>query len=114
MARERGWDEEETIILVYEYFKNIGETHSNIKGMCHNISVFLRNREEYLTGKPVSEIFRNDAGIYMQWQRIRCLDPSTDYTGMKGTELQIKIFDEFKKDPRRMEERANNIYKKYC
>ena len=62
------------------------------------VSNFLRKREEVLTGAPVSEIFRDYAGIRMQSGRIRCLDPETQYSGMQGTKLQKEMaFSEQKK-----------------
>ncbi|SFC70012.1 hypothetical protein [Butyrivibrio sp. YAB3001] len=113
MPRERVWDEEETIILVYEYFNTKGQPLHLIKNKCHEISSFLRKREEFLTGKSVSEIFRNDAGIYMHWCRIRCVDPDTKYNGMKGSDMQIKVFDNFIKDFPGMKAKAEKIYNKY-
>ena len=90
-----------------------GKPLSQIREMCHEVSVFLGNREEYLTVRSVSDIFRNDAGIYMHWGRIRCIDPETKFNGMKETELQLKVFEEFVKDLARMKSRAECIYKKY-
>lgn len=43
------------------------------------VSSFLRKRQEMLTGEEVDDAFRNLAGIYMQSNRIRCLDPETKY-----------------------------------
>ena len=77
------------------------------------ISNFLRKREEILTGSPVSEIFRDYAGIRMQSGRIRCLDPETQYSGMQGTKLQKEIVQEYLENPSKLMEEAEDIYDKY-
>ena len=77
------------------------------------ISDFLRKREEILTGEPVSEIFRDYAGIRMQFGRMRYLDPDTHYFGMKGTKIQKKIVQEYLVNPQKLIAEAEQIYAKY-
>jgi len=110
---ERKWDREEVVILVVEYFRTKNLSADEINKTHQNISDFLRRREEILTGVPVSEIFRNYAGIHMQSGRIRCLDPETHYLGMQGTKLQKEIVQEYLKDPKAIIDEAGRIYEKY-
>ena len=110
---ERKWDREEVIILVVEYFRTKNLSADEIDASHHKISAFLRRREELLTGEPVSDIFRNFAGIHMQSGRIRCLDPDTHYSGMQGTKLQREIIQEYLSDSKSIIAEANQIYKKY-
>ena len=74
-STERKWDREEVVILVVEYFRTKNLSSDEINQTHQEISDFLRQREEILTGVPVSDIFRNYAGIHMQSGRIRCIDP---------------------------------------
>lgn len=110
---ERKWDREEVVILVVEYFKTKKLSSDEISKTHQKISDFLRRREEILTGVPVSEIFRNYAGIHMQSGRIRCLDPDTHYSGMQGTKLQKEIVQEYLTDPAALIAEADRIYEKY-
>lgn len=110
---ERKWDREEVVILVVEYFRTKKLSSDEISKKHQEISDFLRRREEIRTGLPVSDIFRNYAGIYMQSGRIRCLDPETQYSGMQGTKLQKEIVQEYLKDPKIIIAEADQIYKKY-
>lgn len=110
---ERKWDREEVVILVVEYFKTKKLSADEISKKHQKISDFLRRREEILTGVPVSEIFRNYAGIHMQSGRIRCLDPDTHYSGMQGTKLQKEIVQEYLTDPAALIAEADRIYEKY-
>lgn len=73
----------------------------------------MRRREEIITGTPVSDVFRNYAGIHMQSGRIKCLDPETSYSGMQGTKLQQEIVQEFLENPGKLTKEADEIYKKY-
>lgn len=57
------------------------------------------------------EIFRDFAGIRMQSGRIRCLDPETQYSGMKGTKLQKVVVQEYLDNPQALIEEAAEIYK---
>lgn len=84
---QRKWDREEVIILVTEYYKNRNLSAEKIDESYHRISKFLRQREELCTGKSVSDMFRNYAGIRMQSARIRCLDSESNLHGMQGTRL---------------------------
>ena len=68
---QRKWDREEVIILVTEYYKNRNLPAEKIDESYHRISKFLRQREELCTGKSVSDMFRNYAGLRMQSARIR-------------------------------------------
>lgn len=110
---ERKWDREEVIILVVEYFRTKNLSANEIDKIHQRISDFLRQREEVLTGAPISDIFRNYAGIHMQSGRIRCLDPETHYSGMQGTKLQKEIVQEYLNDPKTIIAEADQIYEKY-
>ena len=110
---QRKWDREEVIILVTEYYKNRNLSAEKIDESYHRISKFLRQREELCTGKSVSDMFRNYAGIRMQSARIRCLDSESNLHGMQGTRLQKEIVKEFLQDPALMYAEAETIYKKY-
>lgn len=110
---QRKWDREEVVILVVEYFRTKYSSGEEIEKVHQRISGFLRKREEMLTGAPVSDIFRNFAGIHMQSGRIRCLDPETQYSGMQGTKLQKEIVQEYLKNPDKITAEAEQIYEKY-
>lgn len=112
-STERKWDREEVVILVAEYFKTKNLSADQINTTHQKISDFLRRREEILTGLPVSEIFRNYAGIHMQSGRIRCLDPETHYSGMQGTKIQKEIVQEYLRNPKAIIAEADQIYEKY-
>lgn len=112
-SQQRKWVREEVIILVTEYFKTKNLTTEDIDTSYHRISDFLRKREELETGLPVSDMFRNYAGIRMQSARIRCLDPATNLSGMQGTKLQKEIVAEFLENPEAMYREAERIYEKY-
>ena len=110
---QRKWVREEVVILVTEYFKTKNLSSEEKSETYQLISDFLRKREELLTGEPVSEIFRDYAGIRIQSGRIRCLDPETQYSGMQGTKLQKEIVQEYLQAPSKMMEEAKKIYAKY-
>ena len=110
---QRKWDREEVVILVVEYFRTKNMSSSEIDEVRHRISDFLRRREVILTGMPVSDIFRNYAGICMQSGRVRCLDPETHYSGMQGTKLQKEIVQEYLNNPQAIIAEADSIYEKY-
>lgn len=110
---QRKWYREEVVILVVEYFRTKNLSSDEIGKAHQNISDFLRQREEILMGAPVSDIFRNYAGIHMQSGRIRCLDPETHYSGMQGTKLQKEIVQEYLNNPQEVTTEAERIYKKY-
>ena len=112
-STERKWVREEVVILVVEYFRTKNLSSDEISQKHQEISDFLRKREEILTGVPVSDIFRNYAGIHMQSGRIRCLDPETHYSGMQGTKLQKEIVQEYLTDPAALIAEADRIYDKY-
>ena len=110
---QRKWVREEVIILVTEYFRTKDLSTESIDESYYQISRFLRRREEILTGKTVSDVFRDYAGIRMQSGRIKCLDPETKYSGMKGTKLQEEIVREYLANPQALISEAEQIYKKY-
>ncbi len=110
---QRKWDREEVVILVVEYFRTKNLFPDEIARTHQKISDFLRRREEILTEAPVSDIFRNYAGIHMQYGRIRCLDPETHYSGMQGTKLQKEIVREYLNSPKVLIAEAERIYGKY-
>lgn len=110
---QRKWEREEVVILVVEYFRTKSLSREEQKKAYQKVSDFLRKREEILTNQPVSDVFRNYAGIYMQAGRIRCLDPETDNCGMKGTKLQKKVVEEYLDNPQKIIEEAEKIYNYY-
>ncbi len=110
---QRKWDREEVVILVVEYYRTKKLPKDDIVLNHIKISDFLRKREEIITGKAVSNTFRDYAGIHMQSMRIQCLDPDTKYSGMRGTKLQKKIVQEYLFNPKKLEEEADSIYSKY-
>ena len=111
--QQRKWVREEVVILVTEYFRTKNWSAEEISEMHQTISSFLRKREEILTGAPVSEIFRDYAGIRMQSGRIRCLDPETQYSGMQGTKLQKQVVQEYLTNSQKLIAEAEQIYAKY-
>lgn len=111
--QQRKWVREEVVILVTEYFRTKNWSSEEISEVHQMISNFLRKREEILTGSPVSEIFRDYAGVRMQSGRIRCLDPETQYSGMQGTKLQKQIVQEYLTNPQKIIAEAKRIYAKY-
>lgn len=110
---QRKWVREEVVILVTEYFRTKNLSKEEIDKSYHQISKFLRRREEILTGTVVSDVFRNYAGIRMQSGRIRCLDPETKYYGMQGTKLQKEVVEEFLQCSEKLYEEAKQIYERY-
>lgn len=108
---QRRWVREEVVILVTEYFRTKNLSTKEVNESYYQISEFLRKREEILTGHKASDIFRDFAGIRMQSGRIRCLDPETQYSGMKGTKLQKVVVQEYLDNPQALIEEAAEIYK---
>lgn len=111
--QQRKWVREEVVILVAEYFRTKNLSADEISETHQRISDFLRKREETLTGAPVSDVFRDYAGIHMQSGRIRCLDPETKYCGMQATKLQKEIVQEYLNNPEKILEEAKAIYARY-
>ena len=111
--KQKKWVREEVVILVTEYFRIKNLTSEEISETHKMISDFLRKREELLTGEPVSEIFRDYAGIRMQSGRIRCLDPETHYSGMQSTKLQREIVQEYLQNPQMLKREAQQIFERY-
>ncbi len=112
-SKQRKWQREEVVILVTEYFRTKNLSKEEIIESEKKVSTFLRHREEIITGIPISDIFRNYAGIHMQLGRIRCLDPETKYCGMQGTKLQAEIVQEYLVDPKKIVTEAEEIFKRY-
>ena len=112
-SQQRKWVREEVVILVTEYFRTKNFSSKEIEENHQRISDFLRKREKRLTAAPISDVFRNYAGIRLQSGRIRCLDPETHYAGMQGTKLQREIVEEYLEDPAKLIEEAKTIYAKY-
>lgn len=112
-SKQRKWQREEVVILVTEYFRTKNLSSKEIEISQKKISSFLRHREEIITGLPVSDVFRDYAGIHMQSGRIRCLDPETKYCGMQGTKLQTQIVQEYLDNPEKLMAEAEVIYKRY-
>ena len=111
--KQRKWVREEVAILVAEYFRIKKFSKAQLSVVYQEISDFLFFCEEVITGLPVSDVFRNYTGIYMQSERIRCLDPDTEHFGMQGTKLQKEIVQEYLASPQKIMEEAEQIYKKY-
>lgn len=107
------WDREEVVILVTEYFRTKAMSSEDIADAQSRVSSFLRKRQEMLTGEEVDDVFRNLAGIYMQSNRIRCLDPETKYSGMQGTKLQKEVVQEYLSNPEKIKAEAAEIVEKY-
>lgn len=63
--QQRKWVREEVVILVVEYFRTKNLSAVEIEKTHQQICDFLRRREEILTERPVSDVFRNYAGIHM-------------------------------------------------
>lgn len=61
----------------------------------------------------MDEKYRNYAGIRMQSMRIRCLDPATKYSGMKGTKLQKEVVKEYLDNPQKLIAESKQIFLKY-
>ena len=112
-ASPKPWVREEVIILVYEYFRTKDLTRDRRNEVYEEISTFLRHREFKISGIVPNELFRDVSGITMQYARIKCLAPNTEYSGMKGTKLQKKIVNEYLEDASRIEKEAKLIYAKY-
>ncbi len=111
--QQKEWVREEVVVLVTEYFRTKDKSVEEITKAQEDLSSFLRKREELLTGQKPPEIFRNYAGIRMQSGRIRCIDPDTPYSGMKGTKLQKEIVREYLQNPETINAEAMMIYNKY-
>ncbi len=111
--QQRKWVREEVVILVVGYFKTKHLSSNELADARQKISDFLRRREEILTGAPVSDIFRNYAGISLQSARIQSLDPETHYSGMQGTRLQKEVVEEYLNNPEKVCEEAEQVYDKY-
>lgn len=110
---QRKWEREEVVVLVAEYFRTKQYSTEIIDENYHRISSILRIREMKITGKPVSDIFRNYSGIRMQSGRIRCLDPDTGYKGMTGTKLQKEIVKEYLENPEKIVMEVASIISRY-
>ena len=107
------WEREELIILVTTYFKTKKFNSSNIKKAQEHISCFLKKRFEIITGKTAPEKFRNYAGIRLQSQRIKSLDPESTCKGMQGTYSQQLVVEEYLENPEKILFEAYKIYHKY-
>lgn len=112
-SEQKEWDREEVVILVVSYFQTKNLPAAKQEETYYKISDFLRKREERITGNPVSETFRNYAGIRMQTARIRCLDPDMDLSGMQGTKLQKEVVREYLEDPEKITKEAREICFRY-
>ena len=109
----RDWDREEVCLLVTGYFRTKGQDKESIRMRQMQISKILRKREEILTKKPVPDRFRNFNGIALQMGRIRCLDPETNYYGMKGTKLQREVIEDYFSNPSFVTRVADELEEKY-
>lgn len=110
---QRRWVREEVCLLVAEYFRTKSLSNDDIIKSYELISRVLRNREESITGEPISDTFRNVDGITLQSARIRCLDPDTKYTGLQGTKLQKEVVKEYLNNPSRIKAEAYDVILKY-
>lgn len=110
---QKKWEYEEVMVLVGGYFQSKDLSSDGVKEMQIKISDFLRKREEFITGQRVDEIFRDYAGIRMQYGRVKCLDPDSGLTGMHPTRLQKEVFEEYLKNPVLFCSKLKEIYLKY-
>lgn len=110
---QRKWDREEVVLLVVEYFRVKNLAKEDVEDTIKRISNILRKREKVLTGKEISDTFRDYSGIYMQYGRIKCIDPETGYSGMKGTKLQKQVFSEYLQDNDKLIKEAEEIIENY-
>lgn len=89
-------------------------TKSSVSFLGEYLKAVLENKEQATLlvgpyGKGKSHLLL--AGIRMQSGRIRCLDPETQYSGMKGTKLQKVVVQEYLDNPQALIEEAAEIYK---
>lgn len=110
---QKKWEREEVVILVVEYFRTKNLSNKEIVDTQKRISEFLRKREIIISNQPISDVFRDYAGIHMQTGRIRCLDPDNTYSGMQATKLQKEVVKEYLKNPKALIAEAEYIYEKY-
>ena len=110
---QRRWVREEVCLLVAEYFRTKHLPKEEIDRSHEFVSKILRNREESITGRPISDTFRNLDGITMQSARIKCLDPDTPYGGMQGTKLQKEVVQEYLQNPSAIKAVAYDLIQKY-
>lgn len=92
------WIEDEVYLLVETYLDNKDKGDSKIKLACSNLSITLRQLA-IDKDMEIDEIYRNDNGIYMQFQTIEYI-----YTdGLKGFSagsiLAKKVVAEYKSNP---------------
>ena len=104
---------EEVCLLVAEYFRTKSLSIDDIKKSYEFTSRVLRNREKFITGKPISDTFRDIEGITLQSGRIRCLDPDTHYSGLQGTKLQKEVVQEYLRNPASVKAEAYDVIMKY-
>ena len=110
---QRKWDREEVVLLVVNYFQTKGMPAEIINESRRKLSNFLKFREFCLTKQRIPEIFRNEAGIRMQSDAIKGLDPDTPQRGTTATKLQAEIVQEFLSNPKAIIKEAETIYHRY-
>ena len=110
---QRRWVREEVCLLVAEYFRTKSMTKEEIERSHEFVSKVLRSREKSITGKPISDTFRNVNGITLQSARIKCLDPDTPYSGMQGTKLQKEVVQEYLRNPIAIKAEAYDLIQRY-
>lgn len=62
---QRAWVREEVCLLVLEYFRTKALSKKEKEKSHEFVSKILRNRELLITGAPISDTFRNIAGLTM-------------------------------------------------
>lgn len=107
-----GWEREEQVLLVVEYFANKGDSCSIAKSNVF-LSEFLRFRATFL-GRSIGEKFRNIYGIQSQRENLSHCDASSE-SELSGHESvwMHRIMNEYKKNPQSLILEAYEILKKY-
>ena len=96
---QRGWEREEMVLLVAEYFRTRDLEPKKKKRSIKMISKVLRNRA-IMKGEIISDTFRNENGIQMQTACLIKYDPELMRTKEKyglsgGSKLMVQIVKEY-------------------
>lgn len=96
---QRGWEREEMVLLVAEYFRTRDLSVEEKKKSITMISRILRNRA-IQNGEQISDTFRNENGIQMQTACIMKYDPKIMRTSKKrglsgGSKLMVEVIKEY-------------------
>ncbi len=107
-----GWEREEQVLLVVEYFKCKGDRYLIAKSDAF-LSDFLRLRAVAL-GREIGEKYRNVYGVQAQRENLKHFDPENpnEVTGHESRWMR-KIVNEYLKNPMEIIYEAYEILKKY-